>query len=477
MKNTLRFLIVITILALGVGIVGAQTETATPLPNSNVIDQTTVLVEDMRVTVNATGEIDPSRSVSLTFGMIGAVSEVLVTEGQTVKAGDVLAKLDAQDLELGIRSAEISLLQQQVRFDQLTAPARDVDIAAAQAAVNVAQANANAAYSTAPTNNDVEIARLQAELARNQLWQSQLQRDQTLGVNPEFRATRNNDPDSQATLINSGLEQADIGISIAETNYQGVVNDGPDISRLSQANASIVQASIQLDKLVNGPDAEDTRLAEIALENGNLALEQARLQMDDTIITAPFDGIIITNNLVAGELTPANQAAFVLVDNSGMVVDLLVDETNVAQLEVGQAVTFDLDALPDANVTGKVTTIALMPVGNTPVPAYEVQVVLDATSDPIQLGMSTTASIILAEIPDALVVPNRFIRLDSATQQATVTVLDENNRTREVVVTLGERNDTQSQIVSGLEAGETVVLLDQTNLPQQRRVGGSESSP
>jgi HlyD family secretion protein len=244
-----------------IGIVGAQSQP------SNIIDQTTVIQTDLRVTVNATGEIDPVRSVPLTFGLLAPVSEVLVAEGQTVHAGDVLARLDTSDLELGVRSAEISLQQQQVRYDQLTAPARDVDIAVAQSAVNVAQASANAAYSSAPSADDLEVARLQAELAKNQLWQSQLQRDQTLGVNPEFRASKTNDPESQAAVMNAGLEQADIGISIAQTNYAGLQNQGPDISRLSQAKASIVQASIQLDKLVNGASPDDVRLAQIALEN------------------------------------------------------------------------------------------------------------------------------------------------------------------------------------------------------------------
>jgi RND family efflux transporter MFP subunit len=227
---------------------------------------------------------------------------------------------------------------------------------------------------------------------------------------------------------------------------------------------------------VNGASPDDVRLAQIALENSSLAVEQARLQLDDAQIIAPFDGLVIKNNLVVGELPANGQPAFELVDNSSMIVDVLVDETNIVQVEVGQAVTFDLDALPDSNITGKVSQIALMPVSGTTVPSYQVEIVLDSTLEPVHFGMSTTASITIAEVADALVVPNRFIRLDSATQQATVTVLDANNRTREVVVTLGERNETESQIVSGLEAGQTVVLLDQTNLPQQRRFGNTPSS-
>ncbi|MBZ0295531.1 MAG: efflux RND transporter periplasmic adaptor subunit [Anaerolineae bacterium] len=458
MKNKFRYLILITVVMLtGVSIVGAQTEA------TNIVDQAMVTTDTLLVTVNATGVVQPQQSVPLTFGMAGAVSEILVDEGDTVQAGDVLARLDAREFELSVRNAEINLQQQQTLFEQLTAPARDVDIAVAQAALNAAQSSANAAYAAQPSSEDLEVARLQEELARNQLWQAQVQRDQTLALNPEFRASKTNDPESQEILLNSSLQQADLGINIAETNYMGLANQGPDMSRLSQANASIVQASIQLEQLLNGPDENDVRMAQIALENSQLAVEQARLQLDEAVLVAPFDGVITTNNLVLGELPPSGQAAMELSNDSTFVVDLLIDETDVVQLSSNQSVNFVLDALPDADISGKVERISLLPMPSSAVPVYQAHVIIDPTSEPLREGMSVTASVVLSEVEDALVVPNRFIRLDSATQQATVTVL-ENGRTREVAVTLGARNATHSQILSGLQAGQEVVLLDANSL-------------
>ncbi len=460
MKTMFRYLSIGLIFVLtGMSLVSAQ------VGSPNIIDQTVVTLGDLLVTVNATGEVEPLRTVPLTFGMVGTVSEILVDEGDTVQAGDILARIDARDLELGVQNAQISLQQQQVRFDQLTSPARDVDVAVAEAALQAAQANANAAYSTAPNSNDVEIARFQTELARNQLWQAQIQRDQTLGLNPEFRFSETNDPESQEALLNSGLRSASLGISIADTNLTGTINDGPDMSRLSQANASIVQASIQLDNLVNGPDANDIRLSEIALKNSALAVERAQLQLEEMVLIAPFDGIITTNNLVLGELPPGNQPALELANTDAFIVNLLIDETDIVKLEIDQPVNFTLDALPDAGITGTISHIALTPALASAVTAYETQVRLNPTEESIRLGMSSTASVVISQVENAVVVPNRFIRLDRATQQPTVTVLDENNRTRQVVVTLGARNDTQSQILSGLEAGQQVVLVDDVVLP------------
>ncbi|MCC6616151.1 MAG: efflux RND transporter periplasmic adaptor subunit [Anaerolineae bacterium] len=343
--------------------------------------------------VSATGTVQALETTPLTFGARSLVSEVLVEEGQLVHKGDVLARLDVADLELAVRNAQNQLAVQQTRYDQLTGPARDVDIAAAEAAINAAQASANAAYAEQPSANDLEIARLQTEQAQNQLWQAQLQRDITLGVNPEFRNNANNSAAAQDVQINAGLAQAETGIGIAEQNYAGVADEGPDLTRLGQANASITQAQVQLDRLMDGPDATTQRMAEIALETSALAVEQMQLQLENAIIVAPFDGVVLTNNLVVGELPPQTQPAFVLADTSAYRLDLDIDETDVVYLGVGQAVDITLAALPGASFSGTITTIAVLPTVGEAVPTYEARVTFDPGAEPVRIGMSADATI------------------------------------------------------------------------------------
>jgi len=343
--------------------------------------------------VSATGTVQALETTPLTFGARSLVSEVLVDEGQLVHQGDVLARLDVADVELAVRNAENQLAAQQIRYGQLTGPARDVDVAVAEAAINAAQASANAAYAVQPSANDLEIARLQTEQAQNQLWQAQLQRDITLGVNPEFRNTSTNSAGAQDVQINAGLTQAEIGINIAEQNYAGVAAEGPDLTRLGQANASITQAQIQLDLLMNGPDETTQRMAEIALETSSLALEQMQLQLENAVIVAPFDAVVLTNNVVVGELPPTNQPAFVLADTSTYRLDLAIDETDVVYLNVGQNVEITLAALPGAMFSGTITYIAVLPTVGEAVPTYEVRVTFDPGDAPVRIGMSATAEI------------------------------------------------------------------------------------
>ena len=77
--------------------------------------------------------------------------------------------------------------------------------------------------------------------------------------------------------------------------------------------------------------------------------------------------------------------------------------------------------------------------------------------------MSATATIIVDELHDVLVVPNRFIRIDRTTRQAYVTIRDENGRYTEIPVELGLRNELESQITGGLQQGQSIVLLPSSN--------------
>lgn len=435
--------------------------------NSLIQDESLVSVEDMEVTVNATGAVAPARQVTLVFEMTTLpVQEVLVQEGQPVSRDDVLAKLDAEDLELDVRNAQLNLELQKLSYNALVGPPRDVDVAAAEAALRAAQASVNAAYDTAPDANDEAIARLNAELARNLLWQQQLQRD--LAVDPPVPEGVPEDlvpkaSDEEQRQLEAGLQQTDYGVLIADAQYSGVLNEGPDVTSLASANAQVVAAEVQLDRLVNGPDELEIQEAEIKLRQAELALELAQANLSRAVLVAPFDGVIAQEDLNVGELPPST-GGIQLIDDSTFYVDLAIDETEIADVQVGQPVSLILDALPEADITGVVTRVAQTPTRVGQVVTYIARVTIDPTLEPIRVGMNATATIKVQQLNDVLTLRNRFIRIDRATQQAYVTIQREDGRFEEVEVELGLRNETHSQIISGLEAGQRVVLLPREEL-------------
>lgn len=434
---------------------------------TNIVqDEATVELQDLSVTVSATGPVSPIRQVALVFELSAPVREILVKEGQAVNQGDILARLDTTDLDNALTNAEIALQSQQVAYDALTVPARDVDIAAAQAVVNVALAQ-SAGASLGADANQLEIARIQAEIARNQLWQAQLQRDAGPAQIEQIReqaAALGFDsgigpPPNPADDVNPQIKQAENGVQLADVNLTGVENQPADVAALSAANAQLVAAQAQLDRLLNGPTDLQLQVADTQLQMAQLALDSARVTANRGVLTAPFDGVIADNNLVVGELPPATSAAIQLVDPSSYYVDVAVDETDIVKLQVGQKVNLTLDALPGAEISGVVSRVAVTPVRAGQLVTYPVRITLDATTEPVRIGMTATATIVVDQLQDVPTVPNRFIRIDRATQQAYITIRRADGAFEELPVELGVRNETDSQIISGIDAGQKVVLL------------------
>lgn len=475
MRKLVRIMLIVAIIAplisAGLIYVGVQADLGREAETSVVAEETTIFVDDLSVTVSGTGAILPSREVPLLFELTAPVVEVLVKAGDTVQAGDVIARLDATDFDASVEEAEIAVQFQEIALQALTAPPRDVDIAAAEAAVNVAQASYNAALSTGTSPQQVEIARLQAELSRNQLWQTQLQRDGGHIILPELPPDL---PPEITDLINrtvdqlnaqnaaqflTPLEQLEYGIQISDANAEAAASRGPDLGSLNGANSGRVQAQIALDNLLAGAGDSQLQRAQIDLDQAQLALERAHAARDAAVLTAPFAGVIAQNNLLVGQFPPGGLPAVLLVDTSAYFIDLAIDEIDVLQIQAGQPVEIALDALPEAEITGIVERVSLTPTRLGELVTYVVRVKLDPTDALIRMGMTATARITTQQVNAAPLLLNRFIRLDRATGRAFVTVETADGQYEEIQVTLGARNETYSQIISGLTDGQRILLL------------------
>ena len=459
MYRRLRNLIVIgslLILAAGVfryrlehgPLITREEQTATAIEDTTIIGR-----GDILVTVSASGTISPAERLPMFFPVPGTVAEVLVEEGDAVQAGQTLARLETQDLELALQDAELALELQQIALDALTSEPREEEVAAAQAAVYAASAQLALAQEPPDSRNE-RIARLQLELARNQLWQAQLQRDQA-NVAAQFGIPLG----EQASQAEATVHRAEYEVSIAEQQLEQAQNATANAANVAAASAALVNAQASLDRLLEGADERDVEIANARLQTAYLAVELARYQLEQAALEAPFSGIVAAVNLVVGEAPPTTAPAIELIDASTYYIDLAVDEIDIAQVEVGQPVQIALDALPDETVTGVVTRIGSVGTDLGGVVTYTVRITLDETEVPVRVGMTATATIIVDEARDVIRVPNRYVRLDRRTQQAFVTVRQPDDTLEEVEIQLGRRNETFSEVLGGLSEGEEVVLL------------------
>jgi len=460
-RTLLRIGSLVTIIALvGLGSVSIANSQTT----GNTDDETlivpaeimTVSTGDLAVTLSAAGSLQPADEKDLSFSTSAPVFEALVEVGDVVSTGDVLATLDTTDLEAQVHSAEIALAEAQAARDALVAPATDLEIEIAETSVEAAQASLSSGSLNGPSDMDEEIARLELELAKNQLWQTQINRDVRLSANPEFRGAN---AYAEEVTTNTNVENQSLNVQAAQTEYEAIQEEGPDASSLASANAQLENAQAELDSFLNGPSDAELRKADIDIENAQLDLDNAQRQLNDAVLTAPFDGLIASENLTVGELPPADEAAITLIDLSQYTVSLSIDETDVVELALGQSVQLDIQAIDNADVTGRITYIDLAPTASGELVTYSTEVTLDPTDAVLRPGMSTVASIVLDSLDDVIVVPNRFIETDPVTQQTIVMVQTSPGTYQATPVTLGLRTLEASQIVDGIDAGQIIAVL------------------
>ena len=137
-------------------------------------------------------------------------------------------------------------------------------------------------------------------------------------------------------------------------------------------------------------------------------------------------------------------------------VSVTLSESDISAVEVGQKATISFDALPDLTLTGKVTRIDTVGTNNQGVVSYTVIVTPDSTNPEVKGGMTASVNIITAVASDVLAVPNSAVKsLPDGTKYVQVL---ENSQPSNVTVETGLSNDSYTEIKSGLEEGQEIVI-------------------
>lgn len=403
----------------------------------------------LRITLSAAGKIRPRAQAALNFATAGTVAEIFVREGEAVRKGQPLARLDTTDLELAVRQAEIAYLTQQVIYSQTVQGPKAEELAAARAAVRSAQA-ALQALEKGPDPIDLEIARLNVEIAKNAIWQAQLTRDKTAGT--PLAAPVDLD------LAKARVGQAELQAEVARLQYEKL-KAGARPEQLEAARAQLAQAQANLTRMQ--PDALTIERARLQLEQARLQLEQARRRLEQATLVAPFDGTVVALNIEVGQVVGAGipGGAVLLADLSDLYLDLTVDEVDVVRLKEKMPVEITLDALPGRTFRGHIESIAPVAMEAGSAATYRVRVVLDERDPALRSGMSATVEIEVDRRENVLLVPNAAVRRDRSTGRAFVNRVV-GDRVEEVEIRLGAQGETESEVLEGLREGDIVALGD-----------------
>lgn len=484
-------------------------------------DIVTAFVGDLSASATASGSVLAQRDASLAFITGGTIEAVFVEVGDSVAAGTPLVQLVTSDLERVVANAEQSLIIQETNLETLLEPASAEDIAAAEAAVfsaqaqlddlldgpdesdiasaeanlRAAQADLNAAYArlseerATATAEEIQAAQIQLELAQTEATSAAEWHSTTLVMEPQKRLNEDRIADIEESARLSAL-QANANLAEAQEVYNTVINGDANSIASLQASASLSQASVAaaqaqldlvregasdmqiaaakatlaretatLESLLAGASAERIAIAEAQVEQARISLQNAQQNLEDATLTAPFAGTITAVSVSPGE--QAGSIAIEIIDPTSLEVVLDVDEVDIGEMVVGNTAVITLESWPTEEIDAQIASIAPKntTVAGSALVTYEVYLSLSETNLPILVGMTANAQLITEQKTDVLLIPNQTITPDRAAGKYYVNLIT-GDTSETVEVTIGLSDGENTQITSGLEAGDQLLIGD-----------------
>jgi HlyD family secretion protein len=350
---------------------------------------------DIARSVVATGKIEPLAKVEVKSKASGIVKQIFVHYSDWVKQGQVLVELDKEELQARAREARAALL--------------------------AAQASEEAANATYERN------KVEAEGPDLPFLKSSLERARKLH--------------SQGLIAQSVMEEADKIYQLA-LNKQMTALRNVSVSRaeVGRAKAQAAQAQAMLDRA-----EEDLR---------------------NSTILSPMDGIVLSRDVEVGDavssiLILGSQATKIMTlgDVSDVYVRGKVDEADIGKVYLNQSARSVVESFKDKKYAGKVTKISPLGVEKDNVTTFEVRVSIHNPGGELKANMTANAEIILEEKKNVLLVPEAAVVYDK--QRSTFLEIPDpgtEKGRRQVAVKLGISNGVKTELVSGLNAGQRVIL-------------------
>ena len=347
--------------------------------------------------VSATGEVVPAKWTTLSFTQAGAVIKLPIKEGDGIKAGDVIAQLDAADLKANLAQKQAAVKTAEAQLAQVTAALRADEVEAAKEAV--AAANARIVAATAQRDqlysniSKADIIQAQAQIKAAQAQIDQLQRAMDKIISIGGRAL------SAGESLDNYLKAAKLQQAAAQSLLDSLL-DGPTRNQLRMANAGIALATsqaqaaqAQLDLLRAGPMPQDIAIAKAKVDQAKSDAAEALAQIDQTKMTAPFAGTLAKLLIDANQFVGPGQPIAQLADLTGLRVETTdLNESDVARVHVGDLAKVTFDALPGVEINGKVTRIAPKSKEGIGV-NYTVIIELDQIPATVRWGMTANVDI------------------------------------------------------------------------------------
>ncbi len=414
--------------------------------------------EPFTLRISSTGTITPVQSVNLSPKTAGVLKRLLVEQGDRVEQGQIIAYMDQQDLKGQMLQAQAGVAQARANLEKLRNGSRPEEIAQSKARLNQSQQqllalqNGNRTQDINQAQSQVVSAKARVNLANSKLRQyTQLKNAGAVSL-------------ERFNEINADVQTATADLAAAQQKLD-LLKTGSRNEDVGRAQASVAEARAAYALTTNGSRAEDIRQAQAQVASAVGQLEVIQSRMADTVIRAPFAGIVTQKYASVGAfVTPTTSASSTSSATSTSIVAVAqeleilakIAEVDIGKIRLGQPVEINVDAYPEKVFKGRVRLVSPEAVIDQNVTTFQVRVSILTGQKQLLSGMNADLTFLGEKVADALVIPT--VAIATRKGETGVYLPDSDNKPKFQPIVIGASVKTQTQVLEGLSPGQRVFI-------------------
>ena len=449
---------------------------------------------DVTNTLSGTGTLNPANTYTVKSLVDGKVLTGTIEEGDIVEESNVLYTIDSSDASTNFEKAEIAMQQAQRSYDKVVDRQYvRAEVAGVVSSLKVTKGDEVTSGQEVAVIRDSSRMLLTLEFPAADAANFSVGQSAAVTLDGTFEQL-----DGTVTSV-SGTDALSAGNLLTRTVTITVKNAGglttaqaatasingvssigsatfayqAERTLTAQASGTVTSINVQegsdvaKDDIILGLSGDDLtesiQSASESLRSAEISMQNLQDAMNNYTITAPISGTIIEKDAKVGDAVKAGDTLCIVYDLSYLEMSINVDELQISSISVGQKVQITADAVPDKTYVGTVTRVSMKGASNGGTTTYPVTIRIDDT-DGLRPGMNANAEIVVAEAKNALVVPNAavvrgsyvLVTKDSPSAANADTTMEAPEGFVYVPVKTGVSDDDYTQIVSGIQEGDTI---------------------
>ncbi|MEN6519733.1 MAG: efflux RND transporter periplasmic adaptor subunit [Armatimonadota bacterium] len=459
-----------------------------------------VEIKDLSSTFDAMGSVEAPMSVKIAPKVTGRIDYLDVHEGDRVRKGQVLVKIDASDVEAQVQQAMAAVAEARYRLAQaqMTQNPTDVSINTQITQQGSALASAAADYDQAQKSADAQILAAEANLkdsgskienakaavnsaqANVDNAQTKFDRSQRLYEKGYVAAQDVDDTKAALTVQKSNLEIANGQLKSAILQKDAVaeqlnVTKAKAVSDIAAAKAKLTQTQASLKYATANTSQKSAYRQSIAALKASVdaamaGLRSAQAKRQDTILRSPLDGFVTGRYADPGAIASPTQPVLAVQFTKQIWVSVSVPEDICSRIHIGQPSKINFDAFPDKTFSASV--IQINPSADSMSRQFTVRVIMANPDSMFKPGMFTHVSIETDRVHNAVVVPREAVQTDRDGKY--VMTVGADKTARRVPVSPQGGDDSFINIGNALKPGDSVIIMSATPVKDGLKVKTGE---